>query len=121
MIKALIQNQFRVLDPQKNGTLDLSNKWEISHRHGSVVFDSLYIALIVFFYVFRPPVASASVGSKVKILLLLIHCFLLLSLYVGVLYLVLVWDVILSVLSSLTIISLRKRELLSCQPRVTVV
>ena len=54
--------------------------------------------------------ASASVGSDVGILLLLIHLFLLLPLYVGVLYLILVPDGILSVLSSLTIISLRKRE-----------
>ena len=54
--------------------------------------------------------ALAAVHSKVLALLLVLHCLLLLPLFVGFLCLTLVFYAILSVISSFTIILIRKRE-----------
>ena len=56
------------------------------------------------------PEALVAVSSKMVVLLLLNHYLLLLSLMMAVLYLVLFCYLILSVLSSFAIISLRERE-----------
>ena len=60
-----------------------------------------------------PSVAKAAVRSKVVVLLLLIYCFMNLSLFMGSLYWSLFWYVLLYVLSSFVIILTRERELVA--------